>query len=75
MAKILIYANRNVIVNNRRKDLNDPPLTIIFPNGMQKDVHGIKIDGTVEFIYSKENPLPSGKNLWAEVTDGDIKIY
>jgi len=69
-----IHIKSNTIKSNKKRDKNDPPITI--RKGRSKVigyVHSVKILGESTVKYCPNNPLPCGAKVWIE-TDSEIEI-
>lgn len=70
--KTIIHVNQHVIKSNRKKDINEPVLTV----KTYKDnryAHEVEIIGSSKVVYSPDKPLSCGANVWIEA-QGEVII-
>lgn len=69
-----IHVNQHIIRSNTKLNRDDPPLRIKTGN-MNIAAAGIKVAGTITFMYSRKHPiLKCGARLVA-VTNGYVVVY
>ena len=76
--KKIIHVNQHKIRSNRKKQQNEPVLTIKTYKDNQYGHEAILRlkDGTeiARIIYSKDKPLSCGATVWIEVDTNDVDV-
>lgn len=67
MSVVYIYIDKGVILSNKQRGENKPPITISFNRAGDTDIqcHGVKINGPCDVVYS--GPTEPVKGIGAHV--------
>lgn len=68
--RTIIHVNQHIIKSNRKLGENQPTLTIKTYKS-QQNVHTVKLHGPSRVVYSPNQPLNCGAEVWIE-TEGEV---
>jgi hypothetical protein len=64
-AKTIVHVNLNVIRDNLRTGMCNPPITVK-SRGQNVYAHAVEILGPSQLVYRPDKPLSCGARLWLE---------
>ena len=70
--KTIIHINQHVIKQNKKYDMDQPPITVKTYKSNQY-ASQVKINGPCEVVYQPSKPLSCGAQVWIE-TDSKYVI-
>lgn len=70
--KTIIHVNQHVVKENRKKNINNPVLTVKTYKE-NRYAHEVEIKGDSKVVYSPDKPLSCGAHVWIE-TQNEVVI-
>lgn len=71
--KTIIHVNQHIIKENRKKNINNPVLTVKTYKE-NRYAHEVEIKGDSKVVYSIDKPLSCGVHVWIETQNEVIII-